>query len=53
LRISDVITGEEEANNAARLKLLLTTLSTCSAEDWAAHLLTCEIGKYVVRIGAN
>jgi hypothetical protein len=32
LRVSDVITGEEDANNAARLKLLLTTLSTCSAE---------------------
>lgn len=53
LRVSDVITGEAGANNATRLKFLLTMLSTCSDEDWASHLLTCEIGKHVVSIGTR
>ena len=53
LRVTDVITGDAQAPWAQRYKMLLTSLSTCSDEDWTEHLLTDNIGKYAVSIGTR
>ena len=53
LRVTDLITGDAQPPWAQRYKLLLTSLSTCSAEDWTEHLLTDNIGKYAVAIGTR
>ena len=53
LRVTDLITGDEQAPWAQRYKQVLALLATCSAEDWTEHLLTDNIGKYAVAIGTR
>ena len=53
LRVTDLVTGDAQAPYATRYKQLLTSLSTCSEEDWTENLLTCDIGKHAVDIGTH
>ena len=53
LRVTDLVTGDWGAPYATRYKQLLTSLSTCSDEDWTENLLTCDIGKHAVDIGTH
>ena len=53
LRVTDLVTGDAQAPYATRYKQLLTSLSTCSEEDWTENLHTCDIGKHAVDIGTH
>ena len=53
LRVTDLITGDEQAPWAQRYKQVLALLATCSDEEWTEHLLTDNIGKYAVSIGTR
>ena len=52
LRVTDLITGDAQADHAKYYKLLLAALATCSAEDWT-RLATVPVGKYAVEIGTH
>ena len=52
LRVTDLITGDAQADHAKYYKLLLGALATCSAEDWT-RLVTVPVGKYAVDIGTR
>ena len=52
LRVTDLITGDAQADHAKYYKLILTALATCSAEDWT-RLATVPVGKYAVDIGTR
>ena len=51
LRVTDLITGDAQADHAKYYKLL-AALATCSAEDWT-RLATVPVGKYAVDIGTR
>ena len=53
LRVTDLVTGDAQAPYATRYKQLLTSLSTCSEEDWTENLLTCDIGEHARDIGTH
>ena len=52
LRVTDLITGDAQADHAKYYKLLMAALATCSAEDWT-RLATVPVGKYAVEIGTH